>query len=54
MRKIILLVALCFALVGSVYAQQTVTGTVTDEEGLGIPGVSVLEKGTNNEVTSKN
>jgi len=48
MRKIILLVALCFALVGSVYAQQTVTGTVTDEEGLGIPGTSVLEKGTSN------
>ncbi|MFV0590728.1 MAG: SusC/RagA family TonB-linked outer membrane protein [Draconibacterium sp.] len=48
MRKIILLVALCFALVGSVYAQQTVTGTVTDEEGLGIPGVSIIEEGTSN------
>ncbi len=48
MRKIILLVALCFALIGSVYAQQTVTGIVTDEEGLGIPGVSVMEKGTVN------
>ncbi len=50
MRKIILLVALYFALIGSVYAQHTVTGTVTDEEGLGIPGASILEKGTNNGV----
>lgn len=48
MRKIILLVALCFALIGSVYAQHTVTGTVTDEEGLGIPGVSIIEEGTTN------
>ena len=50
MRKIILLVALYFALIGSIYAQHTVTGTVTDEEGLGIPGASILEKGTNNGV----
>ncbi len=29
-------------------AQKTITGTVTDESGGGLPGVSVLEKGTTN------
>jgi len=46
MRKIILIFAMCFALLGSAYAQQTVTGTVTGDDGLGIPGVSVAKKGT--------
>ncbi len=38
-----------FLLVGSVsavYAQSSVTGQVVDEEGISIPGVSVVEKGT--------
>ena len=48
MQKILLILGMCFVLLGSAYAQQTVTGIVTDEEGLGIPGVSVLEKGSNN------
>lgn len=49
MRKILLIFAMCFALIGSAMAQQSVTGTVTDEgDGLGIPGVSVIEKGTSN------
>ncbi len=48
MRKILLIFVMCFALLGSAYAQQTVTGTVTDEDGLGIPGVSVVQKGTSN------
>ena len=48
MRKIITLFLMCFALIVSVYAQQTVTGKVTGEDGLGIPGVSVIQKGTNN------
>ncbi|WP_235985766.1 SusC/RagA family TonB-linked outer membrane protein [Mucilaginibacter segetis] len=30
------------------YAQQTVTGTVTDKSGVAIPGVTVAEKGTSN------
>ncbi|NQU51206.1 MAG: SusC/RagA family TonB-linked outer membrane protein [Bacteroidetes bacterium] len=46
MRKIILIFTMCFALMGSAYAQQSVTGTVTDEDGLGIPGTTVMEKGT--------
>ncbi len=48
MRKIFLLLGMCFALLSSAYAQQTVTGTVADEDGLGIPGVSVVQKGTGN------
>ncbi len=31
-----------------VFSQRTVTGTVTDEDGLGLPGVSILETGTTN------
>ena len=46
MRKIILIFAMCFALIGSAYAQQTVTGTVTGDDGAGIPGVSIIQKGT--------
>ncbi|TKG96860.1 SusC/RagA family TonB-linked outer membrane protein [Puteibacter caeruleilacunae] len=52
MRKILFILAMCLSLFGSAYAQQTVTGTVTDEDGLGIPGVSVIEKGTNNGVVT--
>lgn len=48
MRKILLIFAMCVAVVSSAYAQQTVTGTVTGEDGLGIPGVSVIQKGTSN------
>ncbi len=48
MRKILLVFALCFSLIGGAYAQQTVTGTVTGDDGTGIPGVTVLEKGTSN------
>lgn len=48
MRKILLIFTMCMALIVSAYAQQTVTGTVTGDDGLGIPGVTVLEKGTSN------
>ncbi|WP_297087741.1 SusC/RagA family TonB-linked outer membrane protein [uncultured Draconibacterium sp.] len=48
MRKIFLVLGMCFALLGSAIAQQSVTGTVIDEEGIGIPGVSIVQKGTNN------
>lgn len=46
MRKIFIILTMCFALLGSAYAQQSVTGTVTGEDGVGIPGVSVIQKGT--------
>ena len=48
MRKIFLILGMWFALLGSAYAQKTVTGTVTDDQGAGIPGASILEKGTSN------
>lgn len=48
MRNIFLVLGMCFVLLGSAYAQQNVTGTVTDEDGIGIPGASVIQKGTSN------
>lgn len=35
-----------------VRAEQAVSGKITDENNAGIPGVNVLEKGTNNGVVS--
>ncbi len=48
MRKILLIFTACFALLSSAYAQQTVTGRVTDESGSGIPGATIYQKGTSN------
>jgi iron complex outermembrane receptor protein len=39
---------MCFALAAGAMAQHTVTGTVADAEGAGIPGATVIEKGTAN------
>ncbi len=36
----------------SLYAQRSVTGKVTDETGVGLPGVNILVKGTTNGTTS--
>jgi TonB-linked SusC/RagA family outer membrane protein len=52
MQKVILSFILCFALIQSAFAQQTVTGTVKDTDGLGIPGVAVIEQGTTNGTSS--
>lgn len=48
MRKVLLTLTMCFVLVAGAIAQQAVTGTVTDAEGAGIPGATVIEKGTAN------
>lgn len=48
MRKICLILVAFIALLSTAYAQQTVTGMVTGSDGAGIPGVTVLEKGTTN------
>lgn len=52
MRKIILTfmstVCLALLLIGQTHAQMSVSGTVRDVDGEGIPGVTVLEKGTSN------
>ncbi|MGE5393304.1 MAG: SusC/RagA family TonB-linked outer membrane protein [Candidatus Saccharibacteria bacterium] len=51
MRKVLLLTVMCFVLIGSAIAQHSVSGTVVAEsDGLGLPGVSVSEKGTGNGV----
>lgn len=47
MRKVLFLTVLCLSLIGSAMAQISVSGTVVSEtDGQGIPGVTVLEKGT--------
>ncbi len=48
MRKLFLIFSMCFALLGSAYAQQTVTGTVTGDDGSSLPGVSIVQQGTSN------
>jgi iron complex outermembrane receptor protein len=46
MRKILLIFVMCFTLIGSAFAQQAVTGKVIGDDGAGIPGVSIVQKGT--------
>jgi len=46
MRKVLLLTVMCFALLGSAIAQHQVTGVVSGDDGLPLPGVTVAEKGT--------
>ncbi|HPJ78323.1 MAG TPA: carboxypeptidase-like regulatory domain-containing protein, partial [Prolixibacteraceae bacterium] len=48
MRKVLFMLTLCLAFSVSAMAQFTVTGKVTDSDGMGIPGASILEKGTTN------
>jgi iron complex outermembrane recepter protein len=50
MRKVVLTLFMCIVLLGSAFAQQKVTGKVTGSDGIGIPGVTVLEVGTTNGV----
>jgi len=45
-KTIILLVALLFAAMQGAFAQRTITGKVIDENGLAMPGASVVIKGT--------
>ena len=52
MRKFILFISLSFALLSGAIAQQRISGTVKGSDGLSIPGVSVLEKGTTNGITT--
>ena len=41
-------------LAATVFAQSTVTGKITDEMGTGLPGVSILVKGTTNGTSTDN
>ncbi len=47
-KKMIFLLFLAFLLGGSLYAQTTVRGTVTDEHGETLIGVNIVESGTTN------
>ena len=51
MRKLNLLFALLFC-TAFTYAQQSVSGKVTGSDGMSIPGVNIVEKGTTNGTTS--
>ncbi len=47
MRKVLFLTVMCLSLIGSAMAQFSVSGKVVSEsDGLGLPGVTVQEKGT--------
>ena len=47
-KKLYLIMVLLFASFTSVFAQTSVSGTVTDASGSSIPGVTIIEKGTTN------
>lgn len=57
MRQILLFVMLCLLVCGGLpllgQGQRTITGTVADERGEGLPGVSILVKGTTVGTTSR-
>ncbi len=48
MKKHIVLLLTCILSLSYAFAQNTVSGTVVDKDGLGIPGVNVMVKGTTN------
>ncbi|MES2812812.1 MAG: TonB-dependent receptor [Bacteroidota bacterium] len=51
MKKQVFLILLFFS-ASFIYAQKTITGTIKDNSGNGIPGANVIEKGTTNATTS--
>ena len=52
MKKIMILTSAFMLLAFSGMAQKTVTGSVVDENGLPLPGATVIEKGTTNGVST--
>jgi TonB-dependent starch-binding outer membrane protein SusC len=48
------IVILMMTIASALHAQSTVTGTINDEAGNALPGVSILVKGTNNGTTTDN
>ena len=46
MKKLILLIIIVFPSLGAIGQELEVTGTVSDAEGVPIPGVSILVDGT--------
>jgi TonB-linked SusC/RagA family outer membrane protein len=47
MKKLSLLLSMVFFALTTLVAQRTITGSVSDEKGEGLPGASILAKGTN-------
>ncbi|MEQ9403067.1 MAG: TonB-dependent receptor [Cyclobacteriaceae bacterium] len=52
MKKIFFSCIVCFLAITSVLAQRAVTGTITDEDGEGLPGVNVVIKNTTTGTTT--
>ena len=52
MKKLLLLTSAMMLVAFSALAQKTVTGVVTDDSGLPLPGASVVEQGTTNGVST--
>jgi TonB-linked SusC/RagA family outer membrane protein len=51
-KRLYLIMVMLFATFASAFAQTKVSGTVTDASGASIPGVSIVEKGTTNGITT--
>lgn len=51
-KKLLMLFVLLFSIYGYSQSGFTVTGTITDEAGLPLPGASIVEKGTTNGVST--
>ena len=52
MKKLLLLTSAMMLVAFTALAQKTVTGVVSDDSGIPLPGASVVEKGTNNGVST--
>jgi hypothetical protein len=52
MRKLLLVMAILFITVSAIAQNRTVSGKVTDDKGAGVPGVTVMVKGTTNGTTT--
>ncbi|MGO4818754.1 SusC/RagA family TonB-linked outer membrane protein [Flavobacterium sp. W22_SRS_FP1] len=47
-KLIKVLIVFCLVIVQQTFAQQTIKGTITDQGGIPLPGVNILEQGTTN------
>ena len=52
MKKLLLMTSAFMLIAFSAMAQKTVTGVVSDDSGVPLPGASVVEQGTSNGVST--
>ena len=52
MKKLLMLIVVLFAGISVAFAQKTLSGSVVDDQGIPLPGATVLEQGTNNGVST--